>query len=184
MRAPPPASQSAGKRHTQLHRQRTSIFILPCRAAHKRTGVQLASGHDPQVGTVSLRFAQPLPLEGLKRWLDRLLWEKVAVMDIYRLKGLLSIEGSDRKHVVQVRCVCSLHDAVARSTSGTIGCGCPSGCAQLSPYCCVTSWEHERHRMCKNSRWALVITATKCTRSSCVLQNSGQAVLVASAGGA
>jgi Cobalamin synthesis protein cobW C-terminal domain len=59
--------------------------------------------HDPDVATVSLRLDRVAPLEGFRRWLDTLLWEKVDVMDIFRIKGVLLVSGSKSKHVVQVR---------------------------------------------------------------------------------
>lgn len=38
----------------------------------------------------------------LKRWLDELLWEdNAAKRDIYRMKGGISIVGSDSQHVLQ-----------------------------------------------------------------------------------
>jgi G3E family GTPase len=60
--------------------------------------------HDPEVSTVSLRMQVAIHLEGVKRWLDRVLWEKVAVMDIFRIKGVLYVSGSESRFVVQVRC--------------------------------------------------------------------------------
>lgn len=58
--------------------------------------------HDASVTTCALRIEQPVPLDGVKRWLDTILWEKAAVADIYRIKGALDVAGSDRRHVVQV----------------------------------------------------------------------------------
>lgn len=40
----------------------------------------------------------------LKEWIDHLLWDREGrEEDIYRMKGVLSIEGSDQKHQLQVR---------------------------------------------------------------------------------
>ena len=60
--------------------------------------------HDPEVGSVSFRQAKALPLDGVKSWLDSVLWEKMDSMDVFRIKGVLSIAGSDNKFVVQVCC--------------------------------------------------------------------------------
>lgn len=59
--------------------------------------------HDPAVSTVTLRIDEPVALEGFKVWMDTLLWESAAVVDIFRVKGLLHVAGSDRKHGLQVR---------------------------------------------------------------------------------
>jgi hypothetical protein len=40
----------------------------------------------------------------VKSFLDKLLWDRdTHPEDIYRVKGVLSLEGDDRKHMVQVR---------------------------------------------------------------------------------
>mmetsp|Transcript_16881 Transcript_16881/g.40239 ORF Transcript_16881/g.40239 Transcript_16881/m.40239 type:complete len:482 (-) Transcript_16881:583-2028(-) len=60
--------------------------------------------HDSGVSTVSLRAAGHVDLERFKCWLDGILWEEdQATRDIFRMKGLLNVEGSGRKHVFQVR---------------------------------------------------------------------------------
>jgi hypothetical protein len=39
----------------------------------------------------------------VKLWLDALLWERTAATeDVYRMKGVLAVEGSTRRHVLQV----------------------------------------------------------------------------------
>lgn len=39
----------------------------------------------------------------LKEWLDTLLWERGAdTADVYRMKGILSVAGSDRRRILQV----------------------------------------------------------------------------------
>lgn len=55
------------------------------------------------MGTVTLRLQDPLTLSGAKTWLDRLLWEGVDVMDIFRMKGVFCFQGSPCKHILQVR---------------------------------------------------------------------------------
>ena len=40
----------------------------------------------------------------LKSWVDHLLWDREQRTDeMYRMKGLLSVKGSERKHMLQVR---------------------------------------------------------------------------------
>ena len=47
----------------------------------------------------------------LKDWLDTLLWEKgTATQDIYRMKGLIRVIGSEKAHVLQA--VHELYDVV------------------------------------------------------------------------
>jgi len=58
--------------------------------------------HDPGVTSVALRVAQDLPLAGLRRWMDSVLWERAAVTDIFRIKGLVAVAGSPNKHILQV----------------------------------------------------------------------------------
>jgi G3E family GTPase len=65
-----------------------------CGAAHV--------SHDPNVSTVTLRLEEPINLKGFRYWMDSLLWESAAVMDLFRIKGLLNVRGSNLKHGVQV----------------------------------------------------------------------------------
>lgn len=58
--------------------------------------------HDPEVASVSFRRPEAVPLEGVKRWLDSILWEKMDAMDVFRIKGVLNVAGSDNKFVIQV----------------------------------------------------------------------------------
>ncbi|KAL4424961.1 hypothetical protein ABPG77_002846 [Micractinium sp. CCAP 211/92] len=59
--------------------------------------------HDARVGTVTIHLpGAPLDLPRLRRWLDTLLWEETAeAADLFRIKGLLHVAGSDRKHILQ-----------------------------------------------------------------------------------
>mmetsp|Transcript_16374 Transcript_16374/g.28071 ORF Transcript_16374/g.28071 Transcript_16374/m.28071 type:complete len:434 (+) Transcript_16374:51-1352(+) len=58
--------------------------------------------HDPQITTITLRSNTPLLLEKVKCFLDKLLWDKEAhPEEIFRAKGVLSIAGDDRKHMLQ-----------------------------------------------------------------------------------
>lgn len=62
--------------------------------------------------TVTLWLEEPLPLGGVQTWMDTLLWESAAVLDIFRVKGLLCIAGSGRKHGLQVLAHCTMPFAV------------------------------------------------------------------------
>ncbi|KAK9813905.1 hypothetical protein WJX73_004240 [Symbiochloris irregularis] len=58
--------------------------------------------HDSHVGTVCLQAPEPVDLTKVRYWLDTLLWEtEAAKEDIYRMKGVLTVQGSDRQHVLQ-----------------------------------------------------------------------------------
>jgi len=58
--------------------------------------------HDNRVKTFSLRAPGLLDMEKFKQWLDQLLWEgDGATEDVFRMKGLLHVPGSDRKQVFQ-----------------------------------------------------------------------------------
>ncbi|KXZ54969.1 hypothetical protein GPECTOR_3g136 [Gonium pectorale] len=68
--------------------------------------------HDNQVSTVSLRCEQPVDLERFKSWVDHLLWDRDTRPDeIYRMKGLLAVAGSDKKHMLQA--VYELYEVVS-----------------------------------------------------------------------
>lgn len=73
-----------------------------------------AEGHGPQyqchlaegsrVRTVSMVLRdRPLDLRSLRHWLDELLWEERSAQraDVFRVKALLWVAGSERKHVCQ-----------------------------------------------------------------------------------
>jgi G3E family GTPase len=68
--------------------------------------------HDGRVATVTLSLpGRPLDLPRLRHWLDTLLWEQTAeAVDLFRIKGLLHVAGSGRKHVLQA--VHELYDIV------------------------------------------------------------------------
>ncbi|KAL4457856.1 hypothetical protein ABPG75_012721 [Micractinium tetrahymenae] len=61
------------------------------------------SVHDARVGTVTIHLpGAPLDLSRLRCWLDTLLWEETAdAADLFRIKGLLHVAGSARKHILQ-----------------------------------------------------------------------------------
>jgi hypothetical protein len=78
--------------------------------------------HDPQVSTMTIHIHKPCPLEGAKHWLDRLLWESVDVMDVFRMKGILNVCGSEAKHILQVHKLLPLCAIVH-----VVGCDCECG---------------------------------------------------------
>jgi len=58
--------------------------------------------HDSQIQTVCLTVSEPLDLEKVKSFLDKLLWDREThPEDIYRVKGALHIAGHPNKHIVQ-----------------------------------------------------------------------------------
>ncbi|GFR53016.1 hypothetical protein Agub_g15708 [Astrephomene gubernaculifera] len=68
--------------------------------------------HDSQVSTISLHCEQPVDLDRFKSWVDHLLWDRESrPEEIYRMKGLLSVAGSDKKHMLQA--VYELYEVVS-----------------------------------------------------------------------
>ncbi|MEW5302896.1 MAG: hypothetical protein WDW38_003996 [Sanguina aurantia] len=83
-----------------------------CSAAEGAQHQHHGHTHDRDISSVSLRSELPLPLERLKEWIDQLLWDREGrEEDIYRMKGVLSIEGSDQKH--QLQAVYELYEITA-----------------------------------------------------------------------
>ena len=67
---------------------------------------QAGPAHDGRVGTVTISLppGRALDLPRLRHWLDTLLWEGTAeAADLFRIKGLLHVAGSERKHILQAR---------------------------------------------------------------------------------
>jgi G3E family GTPase len=61
--------------------------------------VPAAHMHDPTVGSVSFVFPRPCRLPALKAWLAELAESRGN--DLFRIKGIVAIEGDDRRHVLQ-----------------------------------------------------------------------------------
>lgn len=55
--------------------------------------------HDYNVSSVGIQLEGALDMQKLNQWLSQLLQEKGP--DLYRSKGILSMQGSDEKHVFQ-----------------------------------------------------------------------------------
>ncbi|GMH32676.1 hypothetical protein BSKO_00510 [Bryopsis sp. KO-2023] len=65
-------------------------------------GEHRGSAHDHRVGTVSFSSNQPVSIQGVKEWMDRLLWEEsVRKEDIYRMKGILNATGEPNRMILQ-----------------------------------------------------------------------------------
>ena len=61
-------------------------------------------GHTSEVGTYTLRYNSAINLDKFRKWLDEFLWERDEVKtqkEIYRVKGLLYVMGSNKKHILQ-----------------------------------------------------------------------------------
>ncbi len=75
--------------------------------------------HNAEVSTVSLRSSRPMELSALKQWLDELLWERQGDgPDIYRMKGVLLVQGDSRCHMLQA--VYELYDIVVGPEWGSV----------------------------------------------------------------
>ncbi|XP_024377296.1 uncharacterized protein [Physcomitrium patens] len=57
--------------------------------------------HDRMVGTVSFSLSETANLDKVNDWLGELLWEGGKDFEIYRMKGVLNIDGSDTMHMLQ-----------------------------------------------------------------------------------
>ncbi|KAL9271975.1 Zinc-regulated GTPase metalloprotein activator 1-like protein [Drosera capensis] len=57
--------------------------------------------HDSTVRTLCISEAKKVCLDKVRAWLEEILWEKKHGMDVYRCKGILSIENSDELHTLQ-----------------------------------------------------------------------------------
>eukprot|EP00903_Cladosiphon_okamuranus_P019646 g18063.t1 len=65
-------------------------------------GGKACSVHDASVTTCAVDLAGSLDLSLLERWLGRLLWEPPpGGAEVYRVKGVVSVEGRDERFVVQ-----------------------------------------------------------------------------------
>ncbi|GKU99676.1 hypothetical protein SLEP1_g12486 [Rubroshorea leprosula] len=57
--------------------------------------------HDSGVRTLCINEPHPLDLDKVRSWLEEILWDKKHGLDVYRCKGVLSIQNSDQLHTLQ-----------------------------------------------------------------------------------
>ncbi|XP_054825396.1 uncharacterized protein LOC129322953 [Prosopis cineraria] len=57
--------------------------------------------HDSSVRTICICQSHKVDLEKVRTWLEEILWEKKYDMDVYRCKGVLSVQNSDQLHTLQ-----------------------------------------------------------------------------------
>ncbi|CAJ1931931.1 unnamed protein product [Sphenostylis stenocarpa] len=57
--------------------------------------------HDSGVRTICISDTQTIDLDKTRIWLEEILWEKKYDMDVYRCKGVLSVQDSDQLHTLQ-----------------------------------------------------------------------------------
>ncbi|KAF1864007.1 hypothetical protein Lal_00031159, partial [Lupinus albus] len=57
--------------------------------------------HDSGVRTICICESQTIDLDKTRIWLEEILWEKKYDMDVYRCKGVLSVQNSDQLHTMQ-----------------------------------------------------------------------------------
>lgn len=55
--------------------------------------------HDPTLGSVALLYNQPFQEDALQHWLEELITK--AGEDIFRMKGIVAVDGDPRRHVLQ-----------------------------------------------------------------------------------
>lgn len=81
-------------------------------------GGTACSVHDPAVTTCAVDLAGSLELTLLERWLGGLLWEPPPEgTEVYRVKGVVSVEGRDERFVVQG--VADLFEVAPAGVSGS-----------------------------------------------------------------
>ncbi|KAL2667105.1 hypothetical protein AAZV13_01G050200 [Glycine max] len=57
--------------------------------------------HDSDVRTICICETRMINLDKTRIWLEEILWEKKYDMDVYRCKGVLSVQNSDQLHTLQ-----------------------------------------------------------------------------------
>ncbi|XP_010258100.1 PREDICTED: COBW domain-containing protein 1 isoform X4 [Nelumbo nucifera] len=57
--------------------------------------------HESSVRTLCIYNQEKVNLQKVHSWLEDILWEKKHSMDIYRCKGVLSVQNSDELHTIQ-----------------------------------------------------------------------------------
>ncbi|XP_021890082.1 putative COBW domain-containing protein 7 [Carica papaya] len=77
--------------------------------------------HDSAVSSISIVSEGTLDLDEVDDWLERLIEEKGE--DLYRMKGVLSVNGSDQRYVFQIFTTISFTECIPNSTvaGGTYG---------------------------------------------------------------
>ena len=87
------------------------------------------SVHDPAVTTCAVDILGSMELRRLERWLGELLWDPPpGGTEVYRVKGVVSVEGSDERFVVQ-----GVGDLFEIAPAGAIG----------------SAWKEDETRHCK-----------------------------------
>ncbi|XP_042501961.1 COBW domain-containing protein 1 isoform X2 [Macadamia integrifolia] len=59
--------------------------------------------HNSGVRTLCISDQHKVNLDKFRVWLEEILWEKSYNMDVYRCKGVLSVQNSDQLHILQIR---------------------------------------------------------------------------------
>ncbi|XP_043687037.1 COBW domain-containing protein 1 isoform X2 [Telopea speciosissima] len=59
--------------------------------------------HNSGVRTLCISEQRKVNLDKFRSWLEEILWEKKYNMDVYRCKGVLSVQNSDQLHTLQIR---------------------------------------------------------------------------------
>ncbi|KAG2707006.1 hypothetical protein I3843_05G116100 [Carya illinoinensis] len=57
--------------------------------------------HDSGVRTLCICQPQQIDLDKVRLWLEEILWDKKSGMEVYRCKGVLSVQNSDQLHTLQ-----------------------------------------------------------------------------------
>ncbi|XWS34180.1 hypothetical protein CRYUN_Cryun21dG0018300 [Craigia yunnanensis] len=57
--------------------------------------------HDSGVRTLCINQTEAVALHKVRLWIEEILWDKKYDMDVYRCKGVLSVENSDHLHTLQ-----------------------------------------------------------------------------------
>ncbi|CAN0248361.1 unnamed protein product [Scytosiphon promiscuus] len=124
------AQREAGRESTHHHTNgEACVECANATADGEGPGGVGCSVHDPSVTTCTVHLPGSLDLSRLERWLGGLLWDPApGGTDIYRVKGVVSVEGRNERFVVQ-----GVADLFEVAPAGVLG----------------SSWQEAELRRCK-----------------------------------
>lgn len=113
------AAAVGGGQSEGVHEHASGEDCTKCaEASAEGPGGTACSVHDPLVTTCAVDLPGSLELQRLERWLGGLLWDPPeGGTEVYRVKGVVSVEGRDERFVVQG--VADLFEVAPAGASGS-----------------------------------------------------------------